>query len=480
MVITQSIFEDKFFMYGIKQWSNNAKFNLSFKERFVGSYYYGEIQVCLGQSNYNQIIDISDEEIKKNSVGYKNYKVSRDGTYLKHKLFFNGQNSTEVTFYCGEHNDIMLIYNTVRAINGGNVGFTKIAKNKMLDNYKVAIQTIGIPRADWLHLVEIHKESSDVQKIAITNGTKNYIGKNNTMVSAKDYSEVDLKGVTDWELRVAVETREIHIINGKGNFNLSKFKGRRIVFIDSEIDNVELGSYTKEIRFENSIVNWNINEKEVDLMFIESKINAKDILGKGIKVSNTPLKDVQITSYQKLDIYDSKADNLRLLLGSGMALTGVNGHISSIGQIKLLRYSTKWVISAENLKIDKAEGQVDTFYIHCGNVEIDEFKNILPSKDNKYMKTRKYIHGGCKIKARKIKGGQPNLKLGNCIDIQSIEGSFESLEANCNRFVYVTTDNGVENIKYEDMLDRVIERIKPIRKAKEISVKVNGVEKWKK
>ena len=125
MVITQSIFEDKFFMYGIKQWSNNAKFNLSFKERFVGSYYYGEIQVCLGQSNYNQIIDISDEEIKKNSVGYKNYKVSRDGTYLKHKLFFNGQNSTEVTFYCGEHNDIMLIYNTVRAINGGNVGLRK-------------------------------------------------------------------------------------------------------------------------------------------------------------------------------------------------------------------------------------------------------------------------------------------------------------------------------------------------------------------
>ena len=88
MVIIQSSFEDKFYMYGIKQWSNNAQFNLSFKERFVGSYYYGEIEVCLGQSNYNYI-DINDEEIKKNSVGYKNYKVSRDGTYLKHKLFIS-------------------------------------------------------------------------------------------------------------------------------------------------------------------------------------------------------------------------------------------------------------------------------------------------------------------------------------------------------------------------------------------------------
>ena len=72
----------------------------------------------------------------------------------------------------------MLVYSTDEAINGGSHGFKKIAKNKMLDNYKVAIQTIGIPRVDWLHLVEIHKESSDVQKIAITNGTKNYVGKN--------------------------------------------------------------------------------------------------------------------------------------------------------------------------------------------------------------------------------------------------------------------------------------------------------------
>lgn len=480
MVIIQSIIEDKFFMLGIKKWSNNAKFNVNFKERFTGIYYYGEIEVCFGQSNYYQMIDINDEEIKKNSVGYKNYIVSRDGTYLKHKLFISREKNYDGIFYCGEHSDVMLVNSTDKFINGGRNGFFKIAKNKMLDNYKVAIETIAIPRVDWLHLVEIHKESSDVQKIAITNGTKNYVGKNNTMVFAKDYTEIDLKSVTDWELRVSVETREIHIINGKGNINLSKFKGRRIVFIDSEIDNVELGSYTKEIRFENSIVNWNINEKEVDLMFIESKINAQDILGKGIKVSNMPLKDVQIISYQKLDIYDSKVDNLRLLLGSGMALTGVNGHISSIGQIKLLRYSTKWVISAENLKIDKAEGQVGTLYMYCGNVEIDEFKNILPSKDNKYMKTRKYIHGGCKIKVRKIKGGQPNVKIHKCIDIQVIQGSFESLDIDCNRFVYIRSENGTEGLEYFDKIDEAIASVLPIRKAKEISVKVNGVEKWKK